>query len=68
LITNLPAARTGAAGDWRFTSRRTRAAAVFASFVPPHRDLLFGAKDGFFKFEGDIFTQIGAALGTAAPA
>ena len=31
-----------------------------------HRDLGFGAEDGFFEFQVDIFAQIGAALGTAA--
>ena len=33
-----------------------------------HRDLGFGAEDRFFKFQVEIFAQIGAALRAAAAA
>ena len=31
-----------------------------------HRNLGFGAEDGFFELQVDVFAEIGAALGAAA--
>ena len=47
---------------------RSRAAAAIAGFVTPYFDLLFDAKIRFFKFQVQVFAQVGAALGTAAAA
>ena len=66
LIPNLSAASAGAAGDGSFARRCAGATALFAAFMAAHRDFGFGAKDGFFEFQIDIFAQIGAALGAAA--
>jgi hypothetical protein len=35
--------------------------------VPAHNNVRFSAEHCLFEFQGDVFTQIGPALGTAAP-
>src|SRR6266478_864010 len=40
--------------------------ASFAAFVATYPDFSLSAECGFFKFQSDVFTQIGAALGASA--
>jgi len=68
LITHLPAPGAGAAGHRCFARSGAGASAVFAGLVPADRDLGLCAEDSLFELQGDILTQISAALSTAAPA
>ena len=68
LKAHLPAAIAGAASCWAFTRCGPRAAASFAGFVPAYHDARLRAKNSLFKFNGDVFAQIRAALHAAAAA
>ena len=68
LVANLAAPATGSAGDGSLAGSRTRAAAVLAGLVAANRNVGLHTKSGFFEFERDIFTQVGTALGSGAPA
>src|ERR1019366_324360 len=68
LITHPPAPRAGGAGDRRLARSHTAAFALVALFQPPHLHLLGDAKHGFLKLEGEIFAQIGPALGARTAA
>jgi hypothetical protein len=66
LVADLAATSAGSAWDWGLAGGSAGAAAFLASFVAAHVDIRFRAEDRLFEFQGDIFSQIGAALGAAA--
>jgi hypothetical protein len=66
LVTDLAVAAAGAAGNGRFAGSSARTAAGFTSFVAANVDRGLRAEYSFFKFEGDIFAEIGAPLHTVA--
>src|SRR5579863_866716 len=68
LIANLPTPSAGSTGNWSLARRRTGSAAVLTSLMAAHGNVGFRPENCFFKFQRDVFTQIGATLGTAAPA
>jgi hypothetical protein len=68
LITNLATPSAGSTGNRSFARSRTRSTAVLTSLMAPHGNVGFRPENCLFKFHRDVFTQIGATLGTAAPA
>src|SRR5882672_6082698 len=67
LITNLTAAIAGAALYGRFAGRGTRTATRIARFMTADFDVLLYSEEGFFKFQIQVFAQVGAALSPGAP-
>src|SRR5581483_3738274 len=66
LIAYLALSAASAATNRRFARGGARTAAVLASFVTPYVDFSFFAENRFFKFQSDVFAEVGTALGTAA--
>src|SRR5580704_16296799 len=70
LVADLAFTLAGAAADRSFSGRSACSVAGLAGLMAAHRDLSVRPKDCLFKFEGQVFAQIGTALctRTAAPA
>src|SRR6185437_15775390 len=68
LISNLPASSASATGCRSFAVCAARAFAGIALLKTAVGNLLLRSEDCFLKFDGDVFAQIGAALGTCTAA
>jgi hypothetical protein len=66
LITHLPVAVASSASYRRFALGAAGTAAFFTSVMTPHVDCGVSAENCLFKFQRDVFAQIGAALGPSA--
>ena len=66
LIPHLPAACARLASAGPLAGRSAGTATFFAGFVAAHGDLGLGTEKCFFKFQGQVFAQIGSALHPAA--
>src|SRR5208283_5016041 len=62
LIPHLSVSIAGGAVDGRLPGSCAASPAVLALFHAPHLYLLADAEDGFLKFEGQVFAQVGATL------
>src|SRR5882672_1110722 len=67
LMADLAVTVAGAAGNGRFSWSSAGAVAGFAGFVAADGDGFFGAEDGFFEFQFQIFAKVRAALDSSAP-
>jgi len=66
LIANLAAAIAGAALDGSFPGSCACSATSLAGFVAADFNVLLHAKESFFKFQVEVFAEVGATLGARA--